>query len=80
MPVVKIEAPEGVVFNVRKQGRVEKPTVITTQGYDEHGEPKMVQSFGPKATTWPDVEIVTFASEAREFNVDADNRIVVEVR
>ncbi len=80
MPIVKVEAPEGVQLRVRKQGRVEKAGVITSQGFDEHGNETLVKSFGPKVTTWPDTEIENFATETRSYTVDADNRIIVEAQ
>lgn len=80
MPIVSVTAPEGVQLRVRKQGRVEKPTTITTEGFDEHGAPALVKSFGPKVTTWPDTAIEHFATETREYTVDADNRIIVEAQ
>ena len=79
MPQVTVTAPEGVKLTVRLQSKVEKASIIQTQGYDSDGNPSIVTSFGPKTTTWPDQSIDNLASEARQYTVDDTNRIVVEL-
>jgi hypothetical protein len=78
MPTVTVTAAEGDRVNIRVQRKVEKASVVQTHGFDEHGNPSLVSSYGPKVTTWPDQRIDTIASESRSYTVDADNRIVVE--
>lgn len=78
MPSVTVTAPEGVQLRSRVQVLVQKPQIITTQGFNEHGEPSMVQSFGPKVDTWPDQDISVFASESRDFEVSATQRVIIE--
>ncbi|WP_457492256.1 hypothetical protein [Tardiphaga sp. P5_C7] len=76
---VTITAAEGQVLTVRIQRANEKASVVTTQGFDADGNPTMVQSFGPKVTTWPDERLDRIVSEARTYDIDATQRLVVEV-
>lgn len=79
MPTVTITAAEGEKLQVRVQKREQKASTITTQGYDSEGNPTIVHAYGPKVTTWPDANIVSFVGEARDFEVNDEVRIVVEV-
>ncbi|MBO4228026.1 hypothetical protein [Bradyrhizobium neotropicale] len=78
MPTVTVTAAEGEKLLVRLQKRTVKASVVTQHGFDEAGNPAVTTSLGPKVTTWPDQSIETFASESRQYTVDADNRVVVE--
>jgi hypothetical protein len=78
MPTVTVTAAEGEKITVRLQKREDKASVITTQGFDESGNPTIVQAFGPKTTTWPDQSIDNLASETRSYTVNDQNRIIIE--
>jgi hypothetical protein len=79
MTDVTITAAEGQALSVRVQRATERASVITTQGYDAEGNQAIVQSFGPKVTTWPDERLDRIVSEPRTYSIEPTQRLVVEM-
>lgn len=78
MPQVTITAPEGVRLNVTTQKREEKVSIVTRQGYDSEGNPAILHENGPKITVWTPQTVDLIATGSRDYEVNADQRIVVE--